>query len=131
VPDATELELPEPPRLGRRGRREKRPKAALGRDGIARAATLEDTMWGPKTLAHEDVISFATEGRASFGALPADRFPHLRALASDLTEASGPDDRFEFGLEVIVRGLAPMAVADAPPASTAADPARAIGDPGS
>jgi AcrR family transcriptional regulator len=42
---------------------------------------------------------------AYFKALPADRFPHFAALADELS--SGDDDaRFEFGIDVLVRGLA-------------------------
>jgi TetR/AcrR family tetracycline transcriptional repressor len=37
--------------------------------------------------------------------LPADRFPNTVALAGTLTAGSA-DDRFEWGLDVIVRGLA-------------------------
>jgi AcrR family transcriptional regulator len=39
--------------------------------------------------------------------LPADRFPNLVALAGDLV-AGDADERFEFGLEVLVRGLEAM-----------------------
>ena len=41
-----------------------------------------------------------------FAALPADRFPNLVALAGPLMHTPDPDARFEFGLDVIVRGLA-------------------------
>jgi AcrR family transcriptional regulator len=37
--------------------------------------------------------------------LPADRFPHIRAQAGTLTSGSG-DERFEFGLAMLVDGLA-------------------------
>jgi AcrR family transcriptional regulator len=37
--------------------------------------------------------------------LPADRFPHMRANAKILTSGDG-DERFEFGLDMIVYGLA-------------------------
>jgi AcrR family transcriptional regulator len=40
-----------------------------------------------------------------FASLPPERFPHTVALA-DLLVAGGPDERFEFGLDVIIRGLA-------------------------
>jgi hypothetical protein len=43
--------------------------------------------------------------RTYFASLPADRFPNIVALAGPLTEGAG-DDRFEFGLEVLVRGIA-------------------------
>lgn len=77
------------------------------------AATLEDTMWGLNVLEPDDVNSFAAAVEAYFGALPADRFPNLRSLSTELTTPGGPDGRFEFGLEVIVRGLASMLAEDA------------------
>jgi AcrR family transcriptional regulator len=42
--------------------------------------------------------------RDYFTSLPSDRFPHTVALAGELTRADR-DERFEFGLEVIVHGL--------------------------
>jgi hypothetical protein len=36
--------------------------------------------------------------------LPEDRFPHTRA-AVDLLFTGGPDERFEFGIDLMVRGL--------------------------
>jgi AcrR family transcriptional regulator len=43
--------------------------------------------------------------RDYFASLPPDRFPHTVALADELV-SGGPDERFEFGLDVIVRGIA-------------------------
>jgi TetR/AcrR family transcriptional regulator, tetracycline repressor protein len=43
-----------------------------------------------------------------FASLPPDRFPTLTALAGDLTEG-GSDERFEFAIELLVRGLEAMA----------------------
>jgi hypothetical protein len=43
-----------------------------------------------------------------FRSLPPDQFPTLVALADDLT-AGDADERFEFGLELLVRGLEAMA----------------------
>jgi AcrR family transcriptional regulator len=40
-----------------------------------------------------------------FAGLPAERFPHLVAMADTLV-AGDDDERFEFGLDLIVRGLA-------------------------
>jgi hypothetical protein len=40
--------------------------------------------------------------------LPPDRFPNVVALAIPLTSGAENDERFEFGLEVLVRGLAAM-----------------------
>jgi AcrR family transcriptional regulator len=41
-----------------------------------------------------------------FAALPRDRFPNIAALAGPLMEGSGEGERFEFGLDVLVAGLA-------------------------
>jgi AcrR family transcriptional regulator len=40
--------------------------------------------------------------------LPVERFPHIHRAIDDLF-AGGPDDRFEFGIDVIVRGLSTYA----------------------
>lgn len=42
--------------------------------------------------------------RDYFAVLPYDRFPHIVALAATLTEGDG-EERFQFGLEVLVAGL--------------------------
>jgi TetR/AcrR family tetracycline transcriptional repressor len=52
--------------------------------------------------------------------LPADRFPNTLALSGELT-AGSPDDRFEWGLDVLVRGLA--SYLDVPPDPAARWPA--------
>jgi AcrR family transcriptional regulator len=43
-----------------------------------------------------------------FASLPPEQFPTLTALAGDLTEG-GADERFEFAIELLVRGLEAMA----------------------
>ncbi len=43
--------------------------------------------------------------RDHFASLPAAQFPNITALASEMFDASD-DERFEFGLDVLVRGLA-------------------------
>jgi AcrR family transcriptional regulator len=43
--------------------------------------------------------------RDYWSSLPPERFPHTLALLDELF-SGGPDERFEFGLDVIVRGLA-------------------------
>jgi hypothetical protein len=50
------------------------------------------------------VEDFIGEMRDYFASLPADRFPNIVALAAELTSGS-PDERFEFGLDVLVAGL--------------------------
>jgi AcrR family transcriptional regulator len=76
------------------------------------AVSLEESMWGPD-LGEADVQAFTTELREYFESLPADRFPNLVAMAGPLTEpdpvGSDVDRRFEFALEVIVRGIASLA----------------------
>lgn len=47
-------------------------------------------------------------------ALPADRFPNIAAVVGDLT-AGGSDDRFEFAVELLIRGLATYVESDAEP----------------
>jgi AcrR family transcriptional regulator len=55
--------------------------------------------------------------RDYWGSLPPERFPHTLALLPQLFEG-GPDERFEFGLDVLVRGIASLA-ADADARGTA------------
>jgi AcrR family transcriptional regulator len=52
-------------------------------------------------LPPEEVLAMLGEYWAS---LPQDRFPHTLALG-DLLFEGGPDERFEFGLDVLIRGL--------------------------
>jgi AcrR family transcriptional regulator len=48
---------------------------------------------------------FHAELKRFLGSLPVDRFPHLVALADPLTSGDR-DHRFEFGLDLLVRGIA-------------------------
>jgi len=54
------------------------------------------------------VSDFVDSMRAYLSSLPAETFPNISALADHLT-AGGPDERFEFGLDVLVSGLAARA----------------------
>jgi hypothetical protein len=56
-----------------------------------------------------DVERYLQEVSDYFHALPADRFPNIAALADPLMSNPTPDARFEFGLDVLVRGLAAQA----------------------
>jgi TetR/AcrR family transcriptional regulator, tetracycline repressor protein len=49
----------------------------------------------------EDVLDMI---RGYFASLPVERFPNLVALAADIT-GGDPDERFEFGLELLLDGL--------------------------
>lgn len=44
--------------------------------------------------------------RDYFASLPADRFPTIVALAGPLTYSASADDRFLFGLDILIQGLA-------------------------
>jgi AcrR family transcriptional regulator len=48
-----------------------------------------------------DVVARLVE---AFTALPADRYPHLRALAPEMTSGDG-DERFRFAIDVLLDGL--------------------------
>ena len=54
--------------------------------------------------ADEWTQGYVVELREYFAALPVDRFPNVVSLAAALTEGDG-ETRFEFGLEVLIRGL--------------------------
>jgi AcrR family transcriptional regulator len=72
------------------------------------ALAFEESVQGASAWTLDDVETFVGELRSFFQALPADRFPLIVALAGPLTAGSGADERFEFGLQVIVGGLAAM-----------------------
>jgi hypothetical protein len=59
-----------------------------------------------------DIETFFTQIRDYFAGLPADRFPVIASMVDSLT-GPGDDERFEFGLDLLVRGLASYADADA------------------
>lgn len=56
-------------------------------------------------VGEEESIAFHEELKNFFASLPPDRFPYLVALADPLTSGDG-DHRFEFGLDLLVRGIA-------------------------
>ncbi len=56
-------------------------------------------------VGEQEKQAFHEELRQFFAALPADRFPHLVGMAGPLTSGDG-DERFEFGLDLLVRGIA-------------------------
>ncbi|EST20052.1 TetR/AcrR family transcriptional regulator [Streptomyces roseochromogenus] len=75
---------------------------------------LEEGMWQDRaaggggdgsSLARPDWREMADEMRNYFASLPATDFPHLRALAG-LIVSDSSDERFDIGLEIILRGLA-------------------------
>lgn len=83
-------------------------------------------------FAHEEDVTplagpdeFAAQAGQWLKSLPADEFPHTVALADQMV-AGDSDDRFEWGLDVLVRGLASYLVT--PPSAKARWP-RATGQP--
>ena len=75
---------------------------------------LEEGMWqdraaeqnaGTASPARPDWREMADEMQNYFASLPAADFPHLRALAGVMVTDSS-DERFDIGLEIILRGLA-------------------------
>lgn len=82
------------------------------------SSVIEDDMWRSRFpgATEEDVARQLGGIRGYLESLPSDRFPNVVELAGDLM-ANGTDelDRFELGLEIIVRGIASFV-------DTAADP---------
>ena len=70
----------------------------------ATATAYEESLHAAK----DDDENFIEELQGFFRALPADRFPNFVALAEALTSGAG-DERFEFGLDALVRGIDSMA----------------------
>jgi AcrR family transcriptional regulator len=60
-----------------------------------------------ESLQREGAAEYIAELRQYFAALPPDRFPNFVALAGPLTSGAG-DERFEFGLDALVRGIEAM-----------------------
>jgi Tetracyclin repressor-like, C-terminal domain len=71
----------------------------------ATATAYEESLHAAKDW--EESPEFIAELQAFFKALPPDRFPNFIALAEPLTAGAG-DERFEFGLDALVRGIESM-----------------------
>jgi AcrR family transcriptional regulator len=69
------------------------------------AVAYEEGLFSQQDIAHEQFATYVSELHDYFAALPADQFPNLKALAAPLTSGTEEDERFEFGLEVLVRGI--------------------------
>jgi hypothetical protein len=70
------------------------------------ATAYEQSLFAQK-MTTEEGERYIREVGEYFASLPPDRFPNLVALAGPLVDDS--QDRFEFGLDVIVAGLAAYA----------------------
>lgn len=75
----------------------------------ATAIAYEDSLWTREQVTPEQMRDYVESLRDYFASLPVDRFPVIAALAGPLTAGGDSDERFEFGLEVLVRGLAALA----------------------
>jgi hypothetical protein len=64
----------------------------------------EDSLTAMDATTPDDMNRFITEMRNYFDSLPSERFPNTVALAEALTSGDA-EERFEFGLEVLIRGL--------------------------
>jgi AcrR family transcriptional regulator len=73
----------------------------------ATATAYEESLYTAKELP-DGGAQFVAELRRFFAALPVDRFPNIVAMAVPLTTETGEDDRFEFGLDALVRGIESM-----------------------
>ena len=71
---------------------------------IAAFAYEEYLRKGDATDAEAKGHDFVNELREYFASLPPDRFPNIVSLAGALT-AGGPNERFEFGIDVLIDGL--------------------------
>ena len=72
------------------------------------AIAYEESLYARENVTPEVMLEFNVSMRQFYASVPPERFPNLVALAANLTAGTG-DERFEFGLEVLVRGLAAMA----------------------
>lgn len=71
------------------------------------AVAYEEGVYTGEDTGPQELQEFVAAMRDYFAALPPGRYPNTVALAGPLT-AGDRDERFEFGLEVLVRGLAAM-----------------------
>jgi AcrR family transcriptional regulator len=73
------------------------------------AIAYEDSVYAGEQISPEQLAEYVAEMRSYFESLPASRFPNVVAFAAALTAGAQGDERFEFGLEVLIGGLAAMA----------------------
>ena len=80
------------------------------------AEAVEDAVSADLARAGRDPQEYYDRVHQYFAALPADRFPVIAALVPQLMTGSG-DERFRFGLDLLVGGLAALASAARRPAA--------------
>lgn len=69
------------------------------------ADVFEGALWGAKLKDESDIAGYLHALRTYFRSLPPDRFPLITSLVDSLTAGEG-NQRFEFGIDILVRGLA-------------------------
>lgn len=74
------------------------------------ASAVEDAVTADLAAAGRDPDAYYDQVHRYFGSLPADRFPTIAALAKPMMTGDG-DERFRFGLELFIEGLAGLASA--------------------
>jgi hypothetical protein len=76
----------------------------------ATSVAFEDSLWAERfgAMQPENFEPFVGQLREYFRSLPPDQFPNLSSMADALTRVEG-DERFEFGLDLLVRGLQSLA----------------------
>ena len=71
------------------------------------AVAYEESLYQSRGWDEEQMLGFVAELREYFASLPQQRFPNMVALATALTSGSG-DERFDFGIDVLIRGMTAM-----------------------
>lgn len=74
------------------------------------AVSYENNVYRERGDDEEEIVD---ELAATFGALPAERYPNLVAIMPSLVAGDG-DERFEFGCDVLIEGLIAQSRSDAP-----------------
>ncbi|WP_242614334.1 TetR/AcrR family transcriptional regulator [Actinomadura roseirufa] len=82
------------------------------------ADSVEDTIYTARTPPGQDpweyFMSYFGEIQDYLRSLPSDRYPNIVSMVDELTDTSG-DARFEFGLDILIRGIA--SYVEEPPSS--------------
>jgi AcrR family transcriptional regulator len=73
------------------------------------AIAYEESVYAGEQVSADQLVEYVGEMRAYFESLPVSRFPNVVAFAAALTAGAQGDERFEFGLDVLIAGLAAMA----------------------
>jgi len=73
------------------------------------AIAYEESVYAGERISPDQIAEYVAEMRSYFESLPSQRFPNVVAFATALTAGSEGEERFEFGLEVLIGGLEAMA----------------------